>query len=227
MSDLDDLGRSYPNGLRFNALTGAVMVSRYNPSTKQRSATEVPPGSRCAVDMLTRQRGLAKVTDKVFDFKLTPVGAPPPALEDETDYKPAVAMFVYSPDYGYCEIRTNSAITVRAISSLWDEYRAAGEAIAGQIPVMIIGEPCEVVIGRGTNNERRFWSPNFSITAWVDREIVPAFRSRKPTVPLPTAPAPLAIAKDLGARLGPVKPARRGSASAATVSAALDDEIPF
>jgi hypothetical protein len=106
MSDLDDLGGGCSSGLRFNALTDALSISRYNASTKQRHIEENPLGSRWAADMLTRQRGLAKVTENTFDFRLTPAGSPAPGC------KPEIALLLYSPDRGLAEIRTSSAMTV-------------------------------------------------------------------------------------------------------------------
>jgi hypothetical protein len=105
MSDLDDLGGGCPSGLRFNALTGALSISRYNAS-RQRHIEENPLGSRWVADMLTRQRGLAKVTENTFDFRLTRASSPPPG------YKPEIALLLYSPDRGLAEIHTSSAMTV-------------------------------------------------------------------------------------------------------------------
>ena len=97
MSDLDDLGyaKIRPDSLRFNGLTGCLTINRYSPETRRSTATEIPPGSRWAVDVLTRERGYGRVTDSIFDMRLSPVGSPPPVIEDEDLFKTAVSMLLY------------------------------------------------------------------------------------------------------------------------------------
>jgi hypothetical protein len=203
MSDIDDLPttKTRPHSLRFNAVTGFLAVYCYNLETRQNSIVEIPPKSRWAIDMLTRERGYGRVTDAVFDMRLSPVGAPPPVIEDEDLFKTAVSMRLYSPDWGLVEWQTASALAVRAIIGLWETYKKSAEALVGDIPIVEIGTPRVVVIGRDTN-KREFFAPQIDIVAWADREVFPAFRARPPTVALPQPDAGIALAAPLAARLG-------------------------
>src|SRR6516165_3950875 len=202
MSDLDDLGiaKSRPDSLRFNALNGNLAIHRYDPETRRRTVTDLPPRTRWAVDMPTRQRGFGRVTDAIYDMKLSPVGALVPEVPDSDLYKPAVSMLLYSPEWGLVEWQTAAAIAVRAIVGFWDRYKAAPEALDGDIPIIELGEPRVVVMGRDAN-QREFYAANIAIVAWMGRDVIPAFRVRPPTVAPPQSGAGIALAAPLASRL--------------------------
>jgi|SRR6516162_8608807 len=244
MSDLDDLGiaKSRPDSLRFNALNGNLAIHRYDPETRRRTVTDLPPRTRWAVDMPTRQRGFGRVTDAIYDMKLSPVGALVPEVPDSDLYKPAVSMLLYSPEWGLVEWQTAAAIAVRAIVGFWDRYKAAPEALDGDIPIIELGEPRVVVMGRDAN-QREFYAANIAIVAWMGRDVIPAFRVRPPTVAPPQSGAGIALAAPLASRLAaaaapaataapaPVPKAGGGTApkrsAAKRASGLLDDDIPF
>jgi len=219
MTDLDDLGGAYmhPNSLRFNAVTGILAKYVFDPEEWRRVPVEIAPGSHWAIDMLTRRRGLGRVTDGSYDMRLSYVGEPVPEAPD--DFKPAVSMMLYSPEHGLCYMETCGAILVRCISWLWEYYRSFRQSSDGLIPVIEIGGPREVHIG-SRNNPRLFYAPQFKIIDWIERDTVPAFRATAPTVALPP-PSNMQIGFRSALKLP--KPKRERSELADD----LNDEIPI
>jgi hypothetical protein len=219
MHDLDDLGSAHmrPESLRFNAVTGVLAKYVFDANEWRRVPVEIGPGSRWAVDMLTRRRGLGRVTDSSYDVRMSYVGEPVP--EAPNDYKPAVSMMLYSPEHGLCYMETCSTILVRCISGLWEHYRSYRQSSEGLIPVIEIGEPRQIQIG-SRNNPRMFYAPSFRIIDWIERDTVPAFKATAPTVALPS-PANMQI--EFRSALKLPKPKR----GAQPVSDDLNDGIPF
>jgi hypothetical protein len=162
MYDLLDISsvKIYPVDLWFNCITGVLAKRQFNTERWEKKLNEIPPPSRWVADALTRQRGIGKVTDAVFDMRLTPVGTAPPIVENETDYKTAVSMLLVSPEHGLVLWTTCSSILVKSIGGLWDQYRLCQEASDGRIPHIQIGTPRPITIGRAT--QRQFYAPTIS-----------------------------------------------------------------
>ena len=225
MSDFDDLQHHSLRlqGLKFNALDGILRLGE----------AELETGSQWVADMLTRRRGYGRTGDGVFEFYLTPVGSEPPAPpHDPKEFKPALAMIVFSPQFGLAEMITNSTLLRQTISTLWEEYKSYREAADGLLPVIEFGEPREVEIGR--NNKRIFWTPRISIIGWVSRDEIPPLRYRPPTVEPPIrrdAQLPYRALAQLPAPFSeehqaePKKPRRK--AAATPVADIIEDELPF
>jgi hypothetical protein len=140
--------------------------------------------SRFVMDFATRERGYGKITIGFFDMQLTPVGSPPPPYPDDADYKPAIGVFFWNPPLGELRLETNAATLLRAIAGTWERVRSFKEAAAGLQPVIEFTDRREVTIAK---LRKTFWSPVIHIAGWVERDKVPPFALREPTVKPPLA----------------------------------------
>src|SRR5262249_54862998 len=100
------------------------------------------------------------------------------------EYKPAIEMRMFANEHGLLLWRSQQALLVRQISSLWDHFRHFTESARGELPIVELGERHEIVIGRGANR-RSFFVPKLQITGWADRAPIPEFRDVPVTVPPP------------------------------------------
>jgi hypothetical protein len=219
MSDISDLRGVYPTHFRWNAEDGVASYWPNDETVGERVAKAIEldsPAAKFVMDFATRERGYGKLRLDFRDMILTPVGSPPPPWPDDEDYKPAVATWLWNPILGELRLESNGAIFRGTISDLWDRCRTFKEASQDLQPVIHFVDRQErfvKAVGKG------FWTPVINIVGWVEREKVPTFRLREPTVPPPAASP---ILEDLRAhvqdRLG--KPAGSPDAD-------LDDEIPW
>jgi hypothetical protein len=219
MSDLDLLGRTPPESLRFNALTGVLALNHFDAERWQRAPIVIEPPSKWAVDFATRMIGYGRVSDSVFDMRLVPVGQPVPALspDEEPFFKTAFSMLLYNPEYGFAQMTSASAVLGRAIcNGLWERIKGYAQAAEGLIPITVWGEPREVAIGQ--RNPRTFWAPSIGIAGWVDRNSIAAFAARPALVEPP-------LASDRQIRWTPMKPLK-GPAKKGEVADDLDDGLP-
>jgi hypothetical protein len=193
MSDLSDLHGIFPDSLRWNAETGTLGVATYNAEAGERELRDILLGSAAAtfvMDLATRERGYGLIKQGVYDMKLTPVDSPvPPWPGDDAEYKPALGCWVWNPQLGELRLETNAAILREAISSLWDRAKFAQEAIDGLQPVIRFVDRVDVPIKAVG---KTFYGPIIQIVAWIERNLVPGWKERTPTVPPPKAPPLLA-----------------------------------
>ena len=89
MSDLSDLHGVFPTSLRWNAETGFLAISVFNPETGERELQEIELGKPAtfAMDLATRERGYGLIKTGVYDMRLTPVGSPPPPWPGDEEYQ--------------------------------------------------------------------------------------------------------------------------------------------
>jgi hypothetical protein len=192
MSDLSDLHGVFPTSLRWNAETGILAVSIYNSETGERELQEIELGSKTAtfvMDMATRERGYGLIKAGVYDMKLTPVGSPPPDWPEDEEYKPALGCWLWNPILGELRLETNATIFRNAIVNIWDQARFDPQAAEGLQPVVRFVDRVPVPV-KSVN--KTFSGPLVRIINWVERDKVPGWRERAPTVAPPTAPPLLA-----------------------------------
>jgi hypothetical protein len=190
MSDISDLRGAFPTPFRWNAEHGTTHYSIYDQATGERQLREIELGSpeaKFVADLATRARGYGKVKIGVYDMMLTPVGSPPPPWPDDTEYKPAVGLWLWNPPLGELRLETNASLLVRAISGLWDQCRTSQQASQGLQPVIHFVDRRKRPIA---SLSKTFFEPVINVVGWIDRDEVPAFRLREPTVsPPPAFPA--------------------------------------
>ena len=221
MSDLSDLHGIYPTSLRWNAESGFLGVSAFNGETGERELRQVELGQAATfvLDLATRERGYGLIKSGVYDMKLSPVGSPPPPWPENDEYKPALGCWMWNPTFGELRLETNATIFRQAVDSLWDQCRAEPQAAEGLQPVVRFGDRVSTLV-KAVN--KTFFGPVIKIVGWVERDKVPGWQARTPTVsppvtppilPAASAPAPAtptvetpAKAKRAAAKPGPSDP---------------------
>jgi hypothetical protein len=190
MSDLSDLHGIFPDSLRWNAETG---VGVFNPETGEREVREILLGNVATfvVDLATRERGYGLIKVGTYDMQLAPVGSPAPPWPGDDDYKPAIGCWVWNPNLGELRLETNAAIFRQAVVNVWDQAKFAPEAIRGLQPVMRFVDRVDVPI---KSVGKTFFGPVAQIVGWFERNNVPGWKERTPTVAPPAAPPLLAAA---------------------------------
>jgi hypothetical protein len=228
MSDLSDLRGIYPTSLRWNAESGFLAISPFYAETGERGLQQVELGQPATfvLDLATRERGYGLIKSGVYEMNLTPVSSPPPPWPGEEEYKPALGCWAWNPTFGELRLETNAAIFRQAVASVWDQCRVEPQAAEGLQPVVRFVDRVSIPV-KAVN--KTFRGPVIKIIGWVERDKVPGWAARTPTVsppeappilPAPSAPAPAARAakkpakaKKAAAKRGPDDP--------------LDDEIPW
>jgi hypothetical protein len=224
MSDISDLEGVYPSSLRFNAEEGFLGFSTYNYETGERELQLIEFGvdATFVLDLATRERGYGYVRIGIYDMRLTPVGSPPPPWSDDFDFKPAVGCWLWCPSLGELRLETNGAHFRQAISNIWDRARRAPEAATGAQPIIRF-TGCVTAWNKKFN--KNFFAPKVEIVGWVERDQVPGWSARTPTVPLP-APLPvlpLAAATPPDQPKPEAKKAAKGPPGAANGGSSLSD----
>jgi hypothetical protein len=215
MSDLSDLHGVYPTSLRWNAETGVLGISIFNSQIGGRELQEIELGQPATfvLDLATRERGYGLIKTAVYNMTLTPVGSPVPQWPGDEEYKLAVGCWVWNPTFGELRLETKAAIFRQAVVAVWDECRSKVEAAEGLQPIIRFVDRVPVPIKAVG---KTFQGPIIKIVGWVERDKIPGWAARTPTVSppaaLPILPAPPAQAAAAPAKK-PVK-ARKGAAKA-------------
>ena len=208
MSDISDLHGVYPTSLRWNAETGILAVSVFNAETGERELREIELGQPAtfALDLATRERGYGLIKTGVYNMTLTPVGSPAPQWPGDEEYKVAVGCWVWNPTFGELRLETNAAIFRQALLAVWDECRSKAEAAEGLQPIIRFVDRVPVLV-KAVN--KTFSGPVIKPVGWVERDKVPGWRERAPTVS-PSAVPPLLSASSAPAPATPAakKPAK-------------------
>ena len=233
MSDLSDLHGIFPDSLRWNAETGVLGIGAFNPETGEREVREILLGNTATfvMDLATRERGYGMIKVGVYDMRLTPVGSPRPDWPGE-EFKPAIGCWVWSPAFGELRLEVCSAIFRTAIANIWDQARSASEFMKGLQPAIRFVDRVDVPV-KAVN--KTFFGPVVQIVGWTERDNVPGWRERTPTVPLPAAPPLLAAASAPASATAPLTPAvkksakvgKRGAAKPAPEDPPFNDPIPW
>jgi hypothetical protein len=196
MSDLSGLHGVYPTSLRWNAESGFLSISVFNPESGERELREIELGQPATfvMDLATRERGYGLIKVGLYDMRLTPVGAPPPPWPDDEEFKPALGCWLWSPSLGELRLETNGSIVRQAMMAVWDACKSSPEAAAGQQPVICFADSVPVPVKAVG---KTFRGPIIKTIGWVERDKVPGWTEREPTVlppkalmALPTAAAP-------------------------------------
>jgi hypothetical protein len=226
MSDLNDLHGIYPTSLRWNAESGFLATSVFNMETGERGLQEIELGQPATfvLDLATRERGYGLIKIGLYDMKLTPVGSPPPPWPgDGEEYKPALGCWLWNPKLGELRLETNATIFRQAVEDVWRLARFEPPAMDGLQPVIRFVDRVSISI---KTLKKTFFGPVIKVAGWVEREKIPGWREREPTVSppttLPVLPAPPATAASAA------KKTAKGGQSAAKLSDLIDpfDEIP-
>ena len=195
-SDLSGLHGVYPTSIRWNAESGVLSIAVFNSESGERELREIELGQAAtfATDLATRERGYGLIKVGIYDMRLTPVGSPPPPWLDDPEYKPAIGCWLWNPAFGELRLETNGSIVRQAITSVWDDCKGAPEAAAGQQPVIRFTDSVPVPVKQVG---KTFRGPVIKAIGWVERNAVPGWAEREPTVlppktlaALPTATAP-------------------------------------
>jgi hypothetical protein len=230
MSDLSDLHGIYPTSLRWNAESGFLAVSAFNAETGERELQQIELGQAATfvLDLATRERGYGLIKTGIYDMRLTPVGSPPPPWPEDGEFKPALGCWVWCPTLGELRLETNAGYFRDAVASVWELARSKPQAAEGLQPVIRFVDRVSIpnkAVGK------TFQGPIINIVGWVERDKIPGWAARTPTVsppaPLPILPAPSAQAAPAPAKK-PVK-ARKGAAKPGPGDplADLNDDIPW
>jgi hypothetical protein len=190
MSILADVGGDYPPFLLFNAESGELIWRPFDEALGERVPKTIELGSleaKFAVDTATVERGYGKVRQGFRDFVLSPLGSPPPEQPDDDDYKPAVGLAVWNKPLGEMRIETCATIYRGAVCAVIERASDFPEAARGLIPVILFADRREITI---KSVGKTFWSPVINVVGWLERDSIPAFRLRKPTVLPPPEPEP-------------------------------------
>ena len=228
MSDISDLHGIYPTSLRWNAETGVLGISVFNAETGERELQQIELGhpATFVLDLATRERGYGLIKTGIYDMRLTPVGSPPPPWPGDEEYKPALGCWAWNPTFGELRLETNARIFRDAVTSVWDKARFEPQAAEGLQPVICFADRVPVLV-KAVN--KTFSGPVIKVIGWVERDKVPGWAARTPTVSPPEAPPILpAPAAPAPAARGAKKPAKAKKAAAKSgPDDPLDDEIPW
>ena len=231
MSDLSDLHGIYPTSLRWNAESGFLAVSGFNGETAERELRQIELGQAATfvLDLATRERGYGLIKSGVYDMQLSPVGSPPPPRPDDLEFKPAVGCWLWNPNVGEVRLETNATLFREVIANVWDKSRSEPQAAEGLQPVICFADRVSKPVKQVGKS---FYRPVIKIVGWIERDKVPGWREREPTVlppkALPVLPAPSAPALSTPAVKKPAK-AKRAAAKPAPDDppADLNDDIPW
>ena len=209
MSDLSGLHGIYPTSLRWNAEIGFLAISVFNAETGERGLQEIELGKPAtfALDLATRERGYGLIKTGLYEMKLTPVGSPPPPWPGDEEYKPAIGCWLWNPTFFELRLETNGAIFRQAVTAVWDQARFEPKAAEGLQPVVsfVNRVPIQVKAVHKT-----FFGPVIQVVGWVERNIIPGWAARDPTV-LPPAALPILAAPSAPAPAGPAAPAKESA----------------
>jgi hypothetical protein len=233
MSDLSDLHGIYPTSLRWNAETGFLAISIFNSETGERELQEIELGKPAtfALDLATRERGYGLIKSGVYDMRLTPVGSPAPPWPDDGEFKPAIGCWLWNPTLGELRLETTAAIFRQAVAAVWDRAQLEPEAAGGsRQPVVRFIDRVPVTV---KSVGKTFQGPVIKVMDWVERDKIPGWAARAPTV-APPAPPPFLAASSAPAQatLAAEKPvkskpkAKKGAAKPDPDDPLFDDEIP-
>ena len=191
MSDLSDLHGVYPTSLRWNAETGFLAISVFNPETGTRELREIELGQPATfvLDLATWERGYGLIKPGVYEMRLTPVDSPRPPWPGDEEYKPALGCWAWNPTFGELRLETTAAIFRQAVASIWDQCRVEPQAAEGLQPVVCFVNRVPVLV-KAVN--KTFFGPVIKVIGWVERSKVPGWATREPTVAPPAAPPLLA-----------------------------------
>jgi hypothetical protein len=192
MSDLSDLHGIFPPSLRWNAETGTLGVSVYNAETGERELQEIELGKTATfvMDLATRERGYGLIKVNTYVMKLTPVRSPPPVWPDDDEYKPAIGCYLWNPQTGELRLETNATFFRSAVADVWDRTGSESQAAEGLQPVVRFVDRVSLPVKA---LGKSFFSPIIQVIGWTERDKVPGWRERAPTVP-PSAVPPLLTA---------------------------------
>jgi hypothetical protein len=205
MSDLSDLHGIYPTSLRWNAESGFLAILAFNAETGERELQQIELGEPATfvLDLATRERGYGRVKTNIYDMRLTPVGSPPPPLPEDEEFKPALGCWVWHPSFTELRLETNAKIFREAVTNVWDRCRVEPAAAEGLQPVIRFVDRVSILVKAVG---KTFQGPIIKIVGWVERNKIPGWAARTPTVsppaallilPAPPAPAvPAAPAKE-------------------------------
>jgi hypothetical protein len=209
MSDLSDLEGIYPNSLRWNAEDGRLAISAYDAEVGERGLQEINlgPDATFVMDMRTRMRGYGLIKAGIFDMQLTPVGSPPPS-NPGGEYKPALGVSTWHPQYGELRLETSGTIFRDAVQGVWDKARFEPQAAEGKQPVVRFVDRVPRYIKKVNKS---FFAPVIEIIGWAERDAIPGWKERPPTVPTPKAQPLLPASSTPGQSTAPsaIKPPAR------------------
>jgi hypothetical protein len=189
MSDLSDLHGTFPTSVRWNAEDGFLAIYVFNSEIGERELREIELGSPATfvLDLATRERGYGLIKSGVYDMKLSPVGSPAPPCPDNADYKPAFGCWLWNPECGELRLETNAMIFREAITGIWDKARFEPQAAEGLQPVICFVDRVPVPVKAV---DKVFSGPVIKTVGWIERDKVPGWADRAPTV-LPPKPLPV------------------------------------
>jgi hypothetical protein len=201
MSDLSDLHGVFPPSLRWNAEASFLAISVFNSESGERELQEIELGKSAtfALDLATGERGYGLIKTGVYDMRLTPVGAPPPPWPGDEEFKPAIGCWLWNPTLGEVRLETNAKIFREAVANVWNKARFEPQAAEGLQPVVCFVDRVAVPV-KAVN--KTFSGPVIKVIGWVERDKVPGWREREPTVappaalPVLSAPEPAATPVD-------------------------------
>jgi len=242
MSDISDLHGVIPTSLRWNAEGGVLGRSVFDEATGERAIDVIELGSNAAkfaMDIFCRERGYGRIRAGLYDMRLTPVGSNAPDWPGDDEFRPAVGCWLWNPSFGELRLETNQTTFLHAITGTWDHCRSFEEASAGKVPVIHFESRREQhypTLGKS------FWAPVIRSVGWYERDKIPPFALREPTVKSPPAfdgQVPFALLeghealretplqKNLAEKLAGKTAGKRGKpAKPSTIGDFIDDEIP-
>jgi hypothetical protein len=219
----------YPTSLRWNAEAGLLGISVLNTESGERELQEIELGQDAtfAMDMATRERGYGQIRTGSYDMRLSPVGSPPPPWPGDPEFRAALGVWTWHPQFGELRLETNATMFREAVESVWEEARTKPEAVAGEQPVVRFTRRVRRLV---KSINKSFWKPVIDIVGFCPRDAIPGWAERPPTVPAPKA-LPVLPAGSTPAPSAPetkklTKTKRVPRKSAPPEDPPFDDEIP-
>jgi hypothetical protein len=150
--------------------------------------------------------------DRYLRMQLTPVGSPATS-NPGGEYKPALGVWTWHPQYGELRLETNGVIFREAVQGVWDKARFEPQAAEGQQPVVRFVDRVPRYIKKVNKS---FLAPVIEIIGWAERDAIPGWKERPPTVPTPKALPLLPASSTPGQSTAPsaIKPPARNPSPA-------------
>jgi hypothetical protein len=133
------------------------------------------------------------------------------------------------PTFGEVLLETNATLFREVIENVWDKSRFEPQAAEGLQPVICFADRVSKLVKQVG---KTFYMPVINIVGWIERDKVPGWREREPTVlppkALPVLPAPSAPALSTPAVKKPAKTKRAAAKPGpGDPPADLNDDIPW
>jgi hypothetical protein len=183
---------------KFDARAGRMFrVDRVERNgTFEKNDVEVTQGFAAIFDLKNIEVGYVKFNEGgAPEWAMVKIGQPLPAKPSQ-DFRQGFRVNIKlakSIGGDVREFASAAGCVISAMDQLYDAYSKAPEAVAGRLPIVTMNGSTPIKSGSGARTSTNY-SPNFTITQWVDRpaELAGSAAPAPLSTPSPTVPAPVA-----------------------------------